>query len=81
MDPVSHKRERFQTLSARRLDQTQHLLRLLGNLSGHAYEWHPDEVKALFAGVRQAVDAAELRFRRAQRRADELSEGQQVAAH
>lgn len=65
MTELAHKRERFLLLSARRADQTKDLLRLIGNLSSHAYEWEPNEVTALFAGVREAVDAAELRFRRA----------------
>lgn len=67
MPEMSHKRERFVLLSVRRLEQTQHMLRLIGNLSGHAYEWQPDEVEDLFAGVRQAVDAAERKFHQARR--------------
>jgi hypothetical protein len=77
MDPVSHKRERFLTLAARRDEQVKYALRLIGNLSGHAYEWHPDEVMALFAGVREAVDAAEHRFLRPKKRVG----GQPVRQH
>ena len=65
MEPTSHKRAQFKRLSARRLGQAQDMLRLIGNLSSHAYEWEPEEVTDLFDGVRQAVDAAEARFHRA----------------
>lgn len=65
MATISLQRDRFLRLSVRRRDQAKDLLRLIGNMSSHAYEWKPEEVTAMFDDIRQAVDSAESRFRMA----------------
>jgi hypothetical protein len=67
MTTETKRRDKFLLLSTRRVEQAQHTLRLLGNLSAPNYDWDPKEVRAIFGSLRRSIDEAETKFRRSRR--------------
>lgn len=61
------KSEAFHRLASRRVEGLEDALRILGHLASPSYEWTPDEVRAYFARLDAARDAALARFQETKR--------------
>lgn len=61
------KSEAFHRLASRRVEGLEDALRILGHLASPSYEWTPNEVRAYFARLDAARDAALARFQETKR--------------
>lgn len=56
-------RNKFARVAVKRTNCIVDKIRQLGEMSRRSYyDWHPDQVKVIFAAIRNEVDAAEKQF-------------------
>ncbi len=56
------KADKFHRLAAPRVDKAGHAIELIGNLSGSAYEYTPEEVEKMFGYLQQVLDDTKAKF-------------------
>ena len=56
------KSVKFQSLAEKRVSKVLRTVGQIGNLSGHSYEYEPEQVAEMFKAMRDALDAAETKF-------------------
>jgi hypothetical protein len=62
---MRNRRQKFVELAEARVNKTLKNLQLIGNLSNRsAYEYSEADVRKIFAGLQQGLDAAKGRFTR-----------------
>ena len=69
MKEDNDKKNRFARVAVDRVNDINERIRRLGSMSSRSYyEWEPDQIKVIFAVIRDELDQAEQMFARSGKR-------------
>lgn len=71
--PNETPEEKFKRIATLRVPNAIKKIKLIGNLSASAYRYSDEQIDKITAGLRQAVDEVEAKFKKGSKKTDSFS--------
>jgi len=72
-NPNETPEDKFKRIANLRVPNAIKKIKLIGNLSASAYKYSDEQIDKIIAGLRQAVDEIEAKFKKGSKKSDSFS--------